>query len=199
MDLPRVEVFSRADWRNWLAAHHTASGSIWLVKMKKGQPGYVPPMDLVAGAFCFGWVDSLPRKLDARRSLLLFSARRPGSAWSKVNKDLVARLRAAGRMAPAGEAAVAAAQADGSWSALDAVERLEEPADLVAALDATPGARAFWDRFPPSSRRGILEWINAARRAETRTRRVADTARLAAANRKANHPAGRDRGPAPPV
>jgi len=64
----------------------------------------------------------------------LISPRRETSAWSAVNKEIVARMREAGRMQPAGEARIAAALANGMWTFLDDVERLEVPDDLGAAL-----------------------------------------------------------------
>jgi uncharacterized protein YdeI (YjbR/CyaY-like superfamily) len=78
------------------------------------------------------------------------------------------------------------AKADGSWTALDAVEKLVEPQDLGAALDAEPDARPNWDGFPRSTKRAILEWIIAAKRPPTRASRVAETARLAAQGIRAN-------------
>ena len=90
-------------------------------------------------------------------------------------------------MRPAGLAAVEAAKASGAWLAPEEVEALVEPDDLAAALDASPEARRHWDRFPPSSKRIILEWIAAAKRAATRERRIAETAELAAEDVRANH------------
>ena len=89
-------------------------------------------------------------------------------------------------MAPAGRAAVEAAQADGAWTFLDDVERLEVPDDPAEALAAYPDAAAHFTAFPQSVRRGILEWIKRARRPDTRARRITETARLAAQNRRAN-------------
>ena len=100
-------------------------------------------------------------------------------------------------MTDAGRAPIEAAKKSGAWTFLDDVERLEIPDDLGRALDETPGARDFFERFPDSSRRGILEWIKTAKRDETRARRVRETATKAAENRKANFPSGRDAGPAP--
>ncbi len=191
----QVAVDSRDAWRAWLAEQHAGSPGVWLVTWKKGSGGpHVPYGDVVEEALCFGWVDSLPRKLDAERSQLLVTPRKRGSRWSKANKERVERLVAAGRMAPAGLAAVAAAKADGTWTALDAVEALVEPGDLRAALDAEPEARRRWDGFPPSARRGILEWVLAAKRPETRARRVRETAEQAARGVRANQwrqPGGR--------
>jgi uncharacterized protein YdeI (YjbR/CyaY-like superfamily) len=118
--------------------------------------------------------------------MLYFSPRKPRSGWSRPNKERVARLEAAGAMQPAGAAVVAQARADGSWTLLDEVEDLVVPDDLAAAFDAHLGSREQWDAFPPSARRGILEWIVQARKPETRAARVGETARLAAVGERAN-------------
>lgn len=183
----QVQVQSRAAWRAWLAEHHADSPGVWLVTFKKAAgERYVPYEDVVREALCFGWVDGRGRGLDDERTQLLMTPRKRGSGWSRPNKRRVAELEAEGLMAPAGRAAVEAAKADGSWTALDAVEDLVEPDELRAALDADADARREWDAFPRSARRGILEWIVTAKKAETRTRRIEETARLAAQGIRAN-------------
>ena len=184
--LAQVEVASRADWRAWLAAHHQQAESIWLVYRKKAAGGALSYAAIVDEALCFGWVDSLPRKLDESRSMLLVSPRKAGSSWSKVNQAKVARLIADGLMAAPGLAKVEAAQRDGSWDRLRDVEALVEPADLLAALAEHPEASAHWAAFPPSARRGILEWILKAKTDATRRKRVIETAALASQNKRAN-------------
>lgn len=144
--------------------------------------------ELVDAAIAFGWVDSQPRKVDADHSQLLMTPRSPKSNWSRVNKERVARLSVAGLMHPAGEAMVAHAKQAGTWSALDEVENLTEPADLRTALCTATDARQFWDQFSRSTKRAILEWINPAKRPATRTERIDDTVRLAAQNIRANPP-----------
>ena len=192
----RVPVESARELCDWLAANGELSGSIWLVTWKKSSGrSHVPYGEIVDECLCAGWVDSLPRRLDERRTMLRLSPRAPTSAWSGVNKRRVARLEREGRMTEPGRRAVARAKANGAWEFLDDVERLEIPEDLAAALDARPGARRRFERFPDSSKRGILEWIKTAKRPATRARRVEDTAVKAAENRKANFPAGRDAGP----
>jgi uncharacterized protein YdeI (YjbR/CyaY-like superfamily) len=197
-ELERVEVRSAAELRAWLAAHHDQPDGVWLITWKK-RPGapHVPYSDVVDEALCFGWIDSLPRKLDDARTMLLLTPRRRGSGWSAVNKEKLLRLEAEGRLAPAGLARIAAAKADGSWTLLDGAETLTPPDDLAAALAAQPAAQAYFERFPPSSRRAILEWLGSAKRPETRAARVAEIVAKAAENRKANFPAGRDAGPRP--
>lgn len=182
----QVEIDSRAAWRRWLARHHTQRDSIWLVFWKKGHPRHVSNDDIVEEALCFGWIDSLPRKLDDARSMLLLSPRKPRSAWSKLNKARAARMIEAGLMTPAGQAAIDVAKRNGAWTKLEAVDTLTVPPDLAAALRAYPHARKEWDAFPPSVRRGILEWIGAAKKPETRAARVAQTASMAAKGQRAN-------------
>jgi uncharacterized protein YdeI (YjbR/CyaY-like superfamily) len=89
----------------------------------------------VEEALADGWVDSRPRKLDGERARLLVTPRKPTSNWSRANKERIERLTEAGLMTEAGTAAVETAKRSGSWTALDAVEQLEEPADLRRALD----------------------------------------------------------------
>ncbi|MFN2138231.1 MAG: YdeI/OmpD-associated family protein [Candidatus Promineifilaceae bacterium] len=183
----QVEVESRAQWRAWLAANHGREDGVWLVRFKKHTGDkYVSYDDAVEEALCFGWVDSLPRKLDADRSMLWMAPRRPGSNWSAANKERVERLAADGWMAPAGLAKVEAAQADGTWNALDSVDKLEVPGDLAAAFERYPGSAVNFEAFPASTRRAILEWILSAKRPATREKRIEETARLAQENIRAN-------------
>lgn len=170
----------RAAWRRWLEKNHSESRGVWLVTWRKASER--TPLsynDSVEEALCFGWVDSLGRALDGDRTMLRFTPRKPGSAWSRPNKERIARLEAAGLMAPAGAAAIAVARENGAWTRLDDVEEGIVPPDLEAAFDQRPGAREHFDAFPRSARRGILEWIVQAKRPETRARRVLETATLA--------------------
>jgi len=114
------------------------------------------------------------------------SRRAPCTGWSKLNKQRIERLTAAGLMAPAGLAKVEAAKQDGSWQALDAVEALDIPPDLAAALGSYPSARTHFDAFPRSVKRSILEWIASAKTPTTRAKRVEKTARLAQENIRTN-------------
>ena len=177
---PEVEVLTRADLRAWLLANHGQPRGVWLVTHKKAQgAAHVSYEEIVLECLAFGWVDSLGRAKDERRSMLWISPRKPGSNWSRFNKALVERLEAEGLMTPMGRAAIDRAKQDGTWTALDAVEALEVPPDLAQALDAAQ-ARPAWDAYPRSVRRGVLELLLNAKRPETRAAKVAAIAEAAA-------------------
>lgn len=191
-DLGRVEVRSRAELRAWLRKHHRQAASIWLVTWKK-RPGapHVPYSDVVEEALCFGWIDSLPRKLDDDRSMLLLSPRKPRSNWSRLNKQRAESLIQRGLMTEAGQAVIDEAKRTGRWNALDKVEDLEIPPDLAAALRKNPRAREKFEAFSRSSKRGILEWILNAKKPETRTSRIDETIAMAAIGLRASFPEAR--------
>jgi uncharacterized protein YdeI (YjbR/CyaY-like superfamily) len=178
---------SRAEWRKWLEENQARKEGVWLISYKKdtGKPRFDYD-ESVEEALCFGWVDSKPAKLDDERSMLWFAPRKAKTNWSKLNKDRVEKLIKAGRMAPAGLAKVEAAKKDGSWNALDGVEALEIPPDLAKALSKNKTAKEYFDAFPRSVKRGILEWILNAKRPETRAKRIDETVTLAEKNVRAN-------------
>jgi uncharacterized protein YdeI (YjbR/CyaY-like superfamily) len=174
MEREQVEVRSRAEWCAWLQEHHATSPGVWLVTWKKAAgERHVSYEDIVREALCFGWVDSQAKGVDAERTSITMTPRRPGSGWSKPNRDRVAELEAAGLMHPSGAAAVAAAHQDGSWELFLEVEQLIEPPDLKAALDADPAARQGWEALSRSARSVFLLKLLGAKRAETRDRHVA--------------------------
>jgi uncharacterized protein YdeI (YjbR/CyaY-like superfamily) len=171
--------------------HATTSPGIWLVRFKKGF-GAAPSYDeVVEEALCVGWVDSLPRALDAERSMLLVTPRKAKSVWSAPNRARVERLTQAGLMRETGLASVATARANGSWDALKAAESLEMPAELVKAFRGQRVARANWDGFTAASRRAILQWLLSAKTDATRAKRVAEIVARAAVGKRANFPSDR--------
>ena len=178
-----------ADWRAWLQSNHTRPDGIWLITYRRatGKATFTYEQ-AVEEALCFGWIDGHTKTLDEERGMQWFAPRRAGSVWARSNKERVARLIADGRMTPAGQARIDAAQADGTWALWDHVDSLAVPDDLAAALATYPAARAHFDAFPRSARHAILGWIATAKRPETRAKRIAETARLAQENVRANQP-----------
>jgi uncharacterized protein YdeI (YjbR/CyaY-like superfamily) len=192
VDFERVQVESRADLRAWFHENYKRTESIWLVTFRVHVTGkYVSWDEVVEEALCFGWIDSLPRKLDADRTMLLLSPRRPGSPWSRLNKQRVEKLIAANLMLPPGLVAVEQARLDGSWTIYDEVEDLIIPDDLAAALNQNEVAARHFFAFSDSSKKGILWWIKSAKQAATRQKRIAETVRFAEINLRANFPEAR--------
>ena len=185
-DAPLVHADDRAAWRAWLEANHAAATGAWLVTWRARTGRVRLDYDAaVEEALCFGWVDSTGGHVDDERGKLYFAPRKPRSVWAASNKLRVERLLAEGRMAPAGLAAIERAKANGSWEILDAVERLEVPDDLAAALERRPPAAANFAAFTPSARKALLGWVALARQPATRAARIAETAEAAARNERA--------------
>jgi uncharacterized protein YdeI (YjbR/CyaY-like superfamily) len=182
-----IQPKSILEWNQWLERNHSRANGIWLITFKQatGRPRIFYD-DAVESALCFGWIDSKPRTLDAERSMLWFSPRKKGSAWSKRNKERVEKLVAANRLHEAGLAKIEEAKQDGSWIKLDSVEALEIPSDLRKAFKSNLDSNSNFDAFPRSTKRAILEWIGNAKTEATRAKRVSETATLAAENIRAN-------------
>lgn len=181
--LPTAEARNRAAWRAWLRRHHRTASGVWLVYHKKHSAApSVTYEEAVQEALCYGWIDSLVRALDEDRYRQLFTPRKPRSTWSQANKRRVARLLAEGRMQPAGLATIAAAQANGSWRSLDAVESLTIPSDVRRALAAEGEALRHFRGYAASLRKAMLYWLASAKRPETRARRLAKLVAYAAAH-----------------
>ncbi len=184
---PTYYAKNRKEWREWLAKYHDKEKSVWLIIYRKeGATPSVSYVEAVEEALCYGWIDSKGNKRDAESYYQFFARRNPKSKWSGLNKRRVAKLLQQNLMVEAGLKMVEIAQQNGSWTALDAVEQLLIPEDLQQALQQNQAAQQYFEAFPPSVKRGILEWILNAKRPETRQKRIAETVRLAAKNIRAN-------------
>jgi uncharacterized protein YdeI (YjbR/CyaY-like superfamily) len=178
---------SQKHWRDWLEKNHTMEKSVWLIIYKKESetPSVYYP-EAVDEALCFGWIDSKANKKDSESYYQFFSQRNPKSNWSKINKDKVERLLKANQIHTSGMVMIELAKSTGTWDALNDVDNLIVPEDMQVLFNKNKVAFKNWQTFPPSSRRGILEWILNAKRPETRKQRIEETVRLAKDNIKAN-------------
>lgn len=174
-DSPDLLVPDAAAWRAWLEAHHGDEGGIWLVLAKKGttEPTRLSYDEALDEALCFGWIDGQVRRLDERTFRQRFTPRRARSPWSRRNVGIAERLVAGGRMHSRGLAEVERARADGRWEAAYAgPAAIEVPPDLAAALDGEPRARAMFKLLTSQNRYSVLLRISAAKRSDTRARRI---------------------------
>jgi uncharacterized protein YdeI (YjbR/CyaY-like superfamily) len=171
---PILAFASPAEWEAWLDAEHADSDGVWLKFAKKGSGvETVVYADALDVALCYGWIDSQVRSLDERFYLQKFTPRRAKSKWSQINREKIEQLTKQGRMKPAGLAQVELAKADGRWEAAYAPPtKLEVPADLQQALDASPQAAEFWAGLNKSNRYAIIYQLEDAKKPETRVRRL---------------------------
>jgi len=174
-----LEMDDRQHWREWLREHHDTKTGIWLVFRKRGAPsiGYE---DAVAEALCFGWVDSLVKRLDDDRYARKFTPRKPDSKWSTINRRRYAELQALGLLEASG-----LARAPGPRSG----DRPAHPSSAIPAyieqkVRAAPSAWEFFTKLAPSYRRRYIGWIDSAKREETRQKRLAEAIRLLASGQK---------------
>lgn len=176
----QVEVSSATDLAAWLDEHHGQRESVWLVTYKKAVPDrYLSREDVLDLLVAYGWIDGIRRQLDDERTMQLIGPRRT-KPWAQSYKERAERLIATGKMRAAGMVGVEAAKASGDWDAMNDVDALIVPPDLVAELESRPPALENFSRFPPSTRRNILRWLAAARTDGTRQRRLCRIAEDAA-------------------
>lgn len=179
-ETPSFSPKSRQQWRDWLQKKHNKKESVWLIYYKKKTNITSLTWDeAVEEALCFGWIDSKRQPIDDEKFRQFFGKRKAGGTWSKINKQRVQRLAEAGLMSQAGMDAIENAKRDGSWSILDEVEELIIPSDLAKAFRAVPKSRQYFKGLNRSSKRLLLQWIQLAKRPETREKRVKEIAKSA--------------------
>ena len=179
-ELMTLHVRSRRQWRAWLAKHHTSSPGVWLV-FYKAHTGVksIPYEDTVREALCFGWIDSLIKRLDDDRYALKVTPRKPTSKWSDINRKRWLELKAASLLTSAG---LAAAPTNNTYAPRPVIPDL--PTYIANALRANSKAWEFFRDLAPTYRRHFVVWIHTAKRPETRERRIRESIRLLAAGKK---------------
>jgi uncharacterized protein YdeI (YjbR/CyaY-like superfamily) len=165
---------SAAEWRAWLEEHHERETEVWVGMWRKAVGRGMTWSEAVDEALCFGWIDSVAKRVDDERRMQRFTPRKPTSHWSLVNVDKVGQLRAEGRMRPAGEAAFARRRADrtGVYSHEQRARAALTP-EQEAEFRGHAAAWAYWQARSPSYRRQATWWVVSAKREETRARRLA--------------------------
>jgi uncharacterized protein YdeI (YjbR/CyaY-like superfamily) len=179
-ELETLDIRNAKKWRAWLQKQHASSPGVWLLfhKDHTGVPS-VPYEDAVRLALCFGWIDSLIKRIDDERFARKFTPRKPASKWSDLNRKRWAELEAQRLLAPAG---AAAAPTDNRYAARPAIPIL--PAYIAKALKTNAKAWTFFQQLPPRERRNFVVWIHIAKLAATRERRIRESIALLAAGRK---------------
>ncbi|HEV7455028.1 MAG TPA: YdeI/OmpD-associated family protein [Candidatus Saccharimonadales bacterium] len=176
--LNNAEIISFANvrqWAAWLAKHYEVQAGVW-IKIAKKSTGIptVSHLEALDEALCYGWIDGQSKPYDETYYLQKFTPRRPASLWSKINIGKVETLLAAGRMQPAGQAAIDAAKADGRWDrAYQPQSDATVPDDFATALERSPKAKAFFETLNKANRYSFIWRVVTAKKAETRQARIA--------------------------
>jgi len=178
---------NKKEWRLWLKNNGEKRKSVWLIIYRQSAAKKSIKYEVaVEDALCFGWIDSKPNKRDEESFYQFFAKRKPKSNWSKINKDRVSLLIAQGLMTDKGMEVIEQAKLNGAWSSPDSIENLELSPEFKKALEKNRNASKNFDAFPRSVKKGILEWIQNAKRQETREKRINETFALAIKNIRAN-------------
>ena len=170
-------------WRDWLTGHHASQSEVWLIFHKQHTGvATIDYKDALDEALCFGWVDSLVKRIDDRRFARKFTPRRADSRWSTVNRKRYAELKACGRLKPPG-----IARPPTSRGSAPKPSRISLPSKLPeyiqAALKKHPKALGHFESLSPSHARRYFAWIESAKREETKLRRLAEAIRLLASGK----------------
>ncbi|HEX3126079.1 MAG TPA: YdeI/OmpD-associated family protein [Thermoanaerobaculia bacterium] len=176
-----LHVTNREDWRAWLAGHYDTETEVWLVfaKQHTGKPR-VSYDDAVEEALCYGWIDSIVKKIDDDHYAQKFTPRTDRTRWSASNLERVRRLLAQGKMTEAG---IAVLHPDPNYQPPERPGP-EPPLFLEEALKQHPAAWENFQRLAPSHRKNYVRWITEAKKEETRQRRLQEAIRMLEANEK---------------
>jgi len=169
---------TRDQWSDWLTEYYASESEVWLIFHKR-HTGVrsIDYRDAIDEALCFGWVDSLVKRLDDRRYALKFTPRRANSRWSASNRQRYAELKASGRLKLSGIERPPTDRGYGPRpTRLPIPSRL--PAHIHRELKNHPRAFRQFEALTPSQRRRYVAWIETAKREETKLRRLKEAIRL---------------------
>jgi uncharacterized protein YdeI (YjbR/CyaY-like superfamily) len=175
----------RESWHAWLSKSHRTESEVWLVFYKKhaAKQG-ISYQEAVDEALCFGWIDSLVKRLDEEKYAQKFTPRKTGSKWSKVNMERVRKLREQGRMTAFGLKAYDDRSKERPFAETFKTKTLEIPDDFEKALRNNKKAWRNFQDFGLSYRRNYLIWIASAKKTETRKKRINEAIALISNNVK---------------
>jgi len=181
-----LRVTNREDWRTWLKENHDKEKEVWLIFYKKhtGKPG-VPYDDAVEEALCFGWIDSIVKRIDDEKYAQKFTPRKPDSKWSQSNKKRVEKMIKEDRMTGTGLVLINAAKKSGKWEqVISQPKEFAIPPEVIKAISANKKAWENFNNLAPSYQRQYVGWITTAKKEETRQRRLKEAVEILAQGKK---------------
>ena len=182
----KLYVTNRDGWRAWLRENHDSKNEVWLICYKRhtGKPG-IPYDDVVEEALCFGWIDSIVKKIDEEKFARKFTHRKEKSKWSELNKKRARKMIKKGKMTEAGLAKIREAKNSGEWAKTPSVRKeLVVPPDLKRALGKNRKALDNFNNLANTYKRHFVGWITSAKTEETRKRRLMEAIRHLEQNKK---------------
>lgn len=178
--MKQLYVTNRGQWRIWLSENHATETGIWLVFYKKETSE--PTIEYEAAveeALCFGWIDSIIKKIDATKYARKFTPRTDKSRWSPLNKKRANKMIKEGQMTKVGLAKITAAKQLGLWAKGYRPEiSLDIPPEFTKALARNKKAKECFEKLAPSYRKFYIGWIAVAKRPETKMRRINESIAL---------------------
>ncbi len=182
-----TELYFKTDgeWRDWLHENHDTSKGIYIIlyKVETKKPS-MRWEEAVKVALCYGWIDSTVKGLGGGKRRQRFTPRKQKSVWSSLNKRYIKELTANNLMHESGLKIIEIGKKNGSWTALDDVEKGIIPEALQLEFDKNPIAFKNYNNFAHSYKKGYLYWLNQAKREETKQKRIAEIIKLCEANIK---------------
>lgn len=184
--MKQLYVPNRDKWREWLGRHYATERGIWLVFYKKGTSK--PTIDYEAAveeSLCFGWIDSIIKKIDDEKYVRKFTPRKDKSYWSELNKKRAEKMIKAERMTAAGLVKIEAAKKNRLWGQTGRPHiSLDIPSEFAQALDTNKRAQENFEKLAPSYRKHYIGWIQSAKRDETKKKRIRESIFLLAKGKR---------------
>nr|WP_321223065.1 YdeI/OmpD-associated family protein [uncultured Psychroserpens sp.] len=176
------------EWRQWLKNNHKNTHGIYLIFYKiENEEASMTWEEAVKVALCYGWIDSTVKSLGKGKRRQYFCPRKPKSVWSALNKKHIKELIKNNLMHESGLQSIKIARENGSWAALDNVEKGIIPLNLQQAFNKNANAFKNFNNFAPSYKKGYLYWLEQAKREETKQKRIAEIIKLCDANIKSRN------------
>ncbi len=185
--MKQLYIKTRDEWRKWLQKNHNKVNELWLVFYKKetGKPT-IDYESAVEEALCYGWIDSIVKKIDKEKYVRKFTPRKNNSVWSEPNKKRVKKVIKEGRMTEFGMEKINAAKKSGAWNKIIEPPKVSSaaPKDFILALNKNKKAKGNFDKFSPSDKKRYYMWINIAKKNETREKRIKESLELLSKNKE---------------
>jgi uncharacterized protein YdeI (YjbR/CyaY-like superfamily) len=176
--MKEIYLRNRKEWREWLSKNHDKEEKgVWLVFYKKRtKKRTLEYNEAVEEALCFGWIDSIIKKIDEEKYVRKFTPRKPDSLWSELNKQRVEKIMKEGKMTEHGLVKIEAAKGSLLWDKRDRPQiKFDMPAELEKALKKNKKARDFFEQLAPTYKKQFIGWIKMAKREETKIKRLKET------------------------